>query len=179
MKPGIPLKRTPFKPRSYDEAIQKQLSTDGYIYPVQRTLRKHSRSNGYKITIGDNQITSWSLRTADTKWSAWIRNRDGRCLRCGTWNDLTNSHFHGRANSGTRFNPDNCDTFCLECHEFMETKKGINQEYWLFKYYQLGQERMDILEDLAQESYSRAKAIKEVMDFLSGNPINQLKEIQI
>jgi len=180
MKSNTPLKRTPFKPRSYDLAVQKQLSATGYMYPLKAvTLKKHSRSSGYKITIRGKEIVFWSLKIADWKWSLWIRQRDKKCLLCGKTDNLTNSHFYGRSNAGTRFHPDNCDTFCMECHTKMEVLKGIDQEYYLFKLNQIGKERMDILQNLSQSSYSRTQAIKEVMIFISKNPINNINEIQL
>ena len=82
----------------------------------------------------------WSSKKADTEFSRFIRNRDGKCIRCGKIEFLQCSHFWARANSATRYDPDNCDTLCYACHYgnihgWEYNKQG---EYRDFKIKQLG-----------------------------------------
>ena len=84
--------------------------------------------------------------TRDAAFSRFIRERDGRCLICGTTENLTCSHFHNRRKVSVRFDPDNCDTFCLSDHQRMETEKFEHGEYWEWKLNQLGLERFEALE---------------------------------
>lgn len=147
------------------------------IYPKKSPLRKRSRANGQIVLIEDRQMKLWSLGRADDEFSIWVRRRDGRCLKCGSTENLTNSHFHGRSHKATRYLPDACDTFCVYCHGEWETeKKG---EYRLWKIEQLGQERFDALEALARTTVKQSDVIKEVMIFLLQPTINNLAEINI
>lgn len=82
------------------------------------------------------------LKPADTLFSALIRDRDNwTCIRCKTrytppTNGLQCSHFWGRGNKKTRFDPLNCDALCYGCHARMEGNK--QGEYRDIKIKQLG-----------------------------------------
>lgn len=86
---------------------------------------------------------------ADQLFSKWIRTRDKwTCQRCKTKyqensQGLHCSHFYGRRNESTRFEPDNCIALCYGCHKYFdETNREAYRE---FKLNQLGQKRFDTL----------------------------------
>jgi len=61
------------------------------------------------------------IRELDSVHSLYIRNRDGRCVICGTTKDLTNGHLFSRTNYSTRWHERNCHGQCKGCnlrHEF-------------------------------------------------------------
>lgn len=96
-----------------------------------------------------------------------IRERDGKCVRCGKTEYLQCSHFWARAISATRFDPDNLDALCYGCHY------GNRQEGWeynkqgayrTFKLNQLGEERYQALEERAKTKMSQREAINRFMD---------------
>lgn len=90
----------------------------------------------------------------DKLFSDFIRNRDEwTCQRCGTrydppTNALHCSHFWGRANKATRYDPLNADALCYGCHARWEANK--QGEYRDFKLAQLGDNEYDALEKRAR-----------------------------
>lgn len=100
--------------------------------------------------------------SADSKFSLWIRKRDGKCMRCGsTDKPLDNSHYWKRGDSGTRYDPENCDSACRECHTIWEKQK--NNEYRDWKIRQLGIERYNMLEFNARTFMSRRDSVLAFM----------------
>ncbi len=98
------------------------------------------------------------MKKADDIFSLYIRRRDGRCLhpRCKRKYDteikgMQNSHFYGRGEWATRFDPDNCDTAHMGCHYFM-WEKTKNTEYLDFKKKQLGAKRFSALKKRVDDS---------------------------
>lgn len=90
---------------------------------------------------------------ADAVFSNWIRERaDWKCERCFTQYEkpnqgLHNSHFHSRRNKSTRFEPDNCASLCMRCHQHL----GENpSDHYVFFLKRLGQERFDSLDRQAR-----------------------------
>lgn len=120
----------------------------------------------------------WGLKEADTQFSLWIRNRDGKCIRCGatkeTGAQLQNSHYWGRIRKNTRYDPENCDTLCATCHYWGDSKRGIiaweeekQGAYMRFKLEQLGKERFDALEVRAHTDTKNNIVIKQCQEFLA------------
>jgi len=104
-------------------------------------------------------------KKADELFSKYIRERDGKCSRCGKVGRLTNSHYWSRIHSGTRYDPENCDSLCwLPCHYTWEHEK--QGDYRDFKLKQLGQERYDELEKRARSNITREQAIKECLTLI-------------
>lgn len=108
----------------------------------------------------------WSSNRADTVFSSFIRERDGACVRCGRKDQLQCSHFWGRGNSATRYDPDNCDALCYACHYgnvrgWEYNKQG---EYREFKINQLGEGRYKALEVKAKSTVKRRDAILAFME---------------
>jgi len=85
----------------------------------------------------------------DTLFSKLIKERDQRCSFCGKQETkLENSHYWGRANKSTRFDPENCDLLCFYCHLTHEgSKQGFYRE-WKLK--QLGTKKYNALERRAR-----------------------------
>ncbi|QGH73095.1 MAG: NinG protein [Podoviridae sp. ctviO18] len=108
----------------------------------------------------------WSSATADTKFSHFIRDRDGgRCFFCGKQGSQ-NSHFWGRGKSALRYEPDNCDYSCGGCHMRHESnKQGL---YADMKRRQLGEARYDQLRIMHYQSkITRREAIINLMELLN------------
>ncbi len=114
------------------------------------------------------------ISKVDKLFSDWIRERDGwKCQRCGKWYDKTDSyqrmgihcsHFWGRSNKATRFDPQNAEALCYGCHRLWEgNKMGAYKE---LKIKQLGQEGYEALERKARSTYSETKAKAEALEWL-------------
>lgn len=103
----------------------------------------------------------WTTNKADLAMSHWIRRRDeGKCFFCKKQGSQ-NSHFWGRGNSATRYDPKNCDYICGGCHMRHEgNKQGLYRD---MKIKQLGQVQYFLLEKRARSNMKREKAIKEFM----------------
>ena len=108
----------------------------------------------------------WSLTKADTEFSLFIRNRDKKCVRCGSIKRLTNSHFWARQHKGTRFDPENCDAVCwMPCHKY-HWEKEKQGAYRDFKINQLGMPRYQAMEARARGTYPQVSAIIDCMELL-------------
>ena len=112
---------------------------------------------------GPTRIEPWTSNKADILFSRYIRERDKKCFFCP--NPATQcSHFWGRGNSATRYDPENADGICGGCHMRHEgQKQGLYREK---KIAQLGQERYDALEKRARGIMKRSAAITQVMGLL-------------
>ena len=87
---------------------------------------------------------------ADAIFSLYIRERDNwKCQRCGKIYDrdeancLQNSHYFGRGNENTRFDPENCDSLCFGCHQYWGSEN--REDYREFKIKQLGENGFKLL----------------------------------
>lgn len=95
------------------------------------------------------------ISPADLLFSHEIRGRDGwKCVRCKRQftpptNGLHCSHFWGRGNKKTRFDPRNCDALCYGCHSHWEGRVNGYEE---FKREQLGPEQYADLERCARSN---------------------------
>ncbi len=141
-KPRKPLTRSPFK-RPEKSGFKPRK-------PKTKASKKRSKKG------------EWSCKTADTKFSHFIRERDMKCKKCGTTENLTCSHFWGRSCSSVRFDPDNCDALCWGpngCHQYWEDLK--NHEYKEYMVKKLGQAGYDALELRARTFKKRSEAIAE------------------
>ena len=123
-------------------------------------------------------IILWTVDKADEMFSKYIRQRDGRCMypRCSKpWDtdikQMQNSHFFGRGEWATRYDPDNCDSAHKGCHLFhWEITK--NSDYLNWKKAQLGMSRFKKLDQKVKDSkkfgyyVSHGDKILECMNFL-------------
>lgn len=137
---------------------------------MKKTILK--RGNGFKKVVGNSLKKSplkkssfkrtqseiqKQVREADSKFSKFIINRDKKCLRCGSIQMLTCSHFHGRTNWATRYEPTNCITLCISCHDSWESKKsGV---YMDFMMEWLGEDQFFILHHLSEMTISKADSL--------------------
>lgn len=107
----------------------------------------------------------------DVKFSKMIRERDGgKCVfGCGksaaAGYKMECSHFWGRGNKVTRFDPENCDTLCFQCHAQNEGNKQGFYRTWKMK--QLGLKAYKALEERARKmghygEYEK-KIIKQIL----------------
>lgn len=108
----------------------------------------------------------WTMDKADSMFSLYIRQRDGKCMHpdCRNKSDtnikqMQNSHFYGRGEWATRFDPDNCDTAHKGCHYF-KWEKTKNTDYLEFKKKQLGTKRFNILKKKVDDSKKIGGSIK-------------------
>ncbi len=110
----------------------------------------------------------WSTQVADRKFSEFIRNRDGMCMRCHKESGLQCSHFWGRGFSATRYDPENCITLCYPCH--YGNSKGWEYEkqgeYREFMINWLGKDKYNDLEEWHREIIPLRKAKQECMEWL-------------
>lgn len=111
----------------------------------------------------------WSTTKADTEFSKWVRERDKKCARCGKNEYLQNSHYWARANSATRYLPENCIALCYGCHYgnriggWEYNKQGAYREYMINW---LGEEKYKWLEKKSLSTYPRKDAIIDCMRLL-------------
>lgn len=128
-------------------------------------------TKGFKITKSQfkpgniiKKTSNPEIQEADSKFSKIIIERDGKCLNCGSPYFLSCSHFHGRSNFATRWDPLNCVTYCLPCHSVLESKKqGIYADFmetWL------GRQRFLLLTARANQKVSKEDALKEAQAFI-------------
>lgn len=68
----------------------------------------------------------------DKLFSAWIRNRDGRCLKCGRLDGgLQCAHIAGRRSLAGRWNEKNAITLCYFCHLRWSHQNPLEFTVWL------------------------------------------------
>lgn len=105
----------------------------------------------------------WTSAKTDKLFSIYIRQRDKKCFFCN--NVATqNSHFWGRGNSATRYDPLNCDGICGGCHMRHEgSKQGLYRDK---KILQLGEDGYRELEKRARSIMKRQDAIIACMELL-------------
>jgi hypothetical protein len=116
-------------------------------------------------TVSKVKQKLWTSNKADQIFSRYIRERDKRCFFCPN-PASQNSHFWGRGNSATRYDPLNCDGICGGCHMRHEgNKQGLYREK---KIAQLGMDAYMALEKRARSIMKRADAIKACMQLLHG-----------
>jgi hypothetical protein len=127
---------------------------------------KSLKKSSFKRTPTDLQK---QVTEADSKFSRFIINRDKKCMRCGTNSMLTCSHFHGRANYATRYEPLNCVAFCTECHNIWESKKST--EYMDFMLEWLGVKQFMVLDHLSKMKMSKQDSL-----ILANNLLKKVEE---
>lgn len=72
-------------------------------------------------------------RSMDNIVSVFVRQRDGKCLHCGSTNNLQCSHTIPRTYLLVRYDLDNCITLCYRCHMFWWHKHPIEAGRWFEK----------------------------------------------
>ena len=107
-------------------------------------------------------------RTAADKWfSDYIRIRDKwtcqRCYRKFRQEELQGldcGHLHTRGHNMTRFNPDNCLSFCYGCHSYLDANPKLKDELFLKH---IGSKKFNELERLSKVPYTGIKKDQKVL----------------
>jgi hypothetical protein len=90
---------------------------------------------------------------ADKLWASIVKERDGKCIYCGSTRNLNAHHIFTKARHGNlRWEPDNGVTLCAGCHTF-----GIHinpAPYMLRIIEYVGKDVMEKLRVMAQEKPS-------------------------
>jgi hypothetical protein len=163
------MKRTGFKRLSFDELIAKKRAAEERARS-KKQARAGRKSRKAKKTPMNGKLRLWSSKEADKRFSRYIRARDGKCFFCPN-EGKQNSHFWGRANSSTRYDPENNDAICGGCHMKHESQKqGLYRE---MKIAQLGEDGYRALEKRARSSMRRADAIRACMVLLAGTEFGE------
>jgi len=166
------MKRSGFKPKTIEEVREKQAIKREKDKLKPRTTLKRSKINSKpfkspeaiqtrkrtKAAAKRRRNGQWSTTTADNYFSKWIRERDGKCLRCHTTEGLTCSHYHKRAISITRYCPINCITLCGACHAEWE---GPKEGYTDFMIQMLGADGYIELKRKSGRFMERKQAVAE------------------
>lgn len=75
-----------------------------------------------------------AVLAADKAFSLMIRNRDRRCVVCGSTERLTCGHLFSRAHYSTRWDPENAFCQCAPCNFRHEFDPGPLTLYYLSLY---------------------------------------------
>jgi hypothetical protein len=143
------------------------------IKPMKRTVMKKISPNKIKKKTNKRMIYGqkvWSLKVADTYFSRWIREQKNyTCEMCGIRHEpptklIQCSHYIGRTNKATRFDPNNCDVLCATCHSIMEDLKQYDYRDWKIK--QMGAEAHAALRLKGDTSLGEKDAIYNCMILL-------------
>lgn len=155
------LARTGWRKQSMQEVIEKQAikRAKKLAQPKPRKVAKKRTARQIRRKKG-----MWATTTADAYFSKWIRARDGACVRCSKTEGLTNSHYHKRAISITRFCPINCITLCGECHALWE---GPKEGYTDLMIQRLGADGFLDLQRKAGRFMKRSDAVAECKALLT------------
>lgn len=102
----------------------------------------------------------WSTEKADSVLSKEVIKLNPICVRCRQNPSTDCSHFWERHHSATRFNYENVDALCRECHQIWEGRKNGYKEYKMFM---LGDKEYDELEKLHNKIIKRDDAIIKFM----------------
>lgn len=74
------------------------------------------------------------VKKLDAVFSVWVRNRDKKCVLCGTTNQLCNGHLLKRGKHATRFDEKNCNCLCMSCNYRDEFDHDLYVSWFLEKY---------------------------------------------
>jgi hypothetical protein len=87
----------------------------------------------------------------DVLFSRYIRLKSGwKCEFCHRdfsteKQKLQNSHFYSRAKESTRYDPENCSSFCVSCHYKIGHSSESGGAYKEFMIKKLGKQNFDLL----------------------------------
>ena len=139
---------------------------------IQRTLTKKRTQK--KIKAKPWKFKKTELSECDSAFSREIIARDVHCMfpGCEKTDNLTCSHYIGRANWNTRFDPENCVALCIRHHfmdrntawEFQKARADIHGwhgQYTLFMQEWLGCAAWYELLDRSEGKKTRKEAILE------------------
>ena len=112
------------------------------------------------------------VRLLDSAVSRFIRQRDGKCVLCGSTEKLTNGHVFSRAHYSTRWDTrpnGDCHCQCMGCNLVHEHDPFL---YYRWYVEQFGWDRLNALHDEWKPSSSLTtqdleQRLKEVEDLLT------------
>lgn len=105
------------------------------------------------------------LKTADTLFSKFIRQRDGACRRCGSSDaSLQCHHLLTRTYRKIRFDPRNGVAVCYGCHKYLTHRPLENEDFAVSI---LGEETWAELREIARD-VSYKVDLQAVVDDLKG-----------
>lgn len=141
--------------------------------PLKRSAFKRKPAKKKVAKKATKKSAIWSTKKADREFSIFIRTRDGKCVYPGCAIkdvfQLQCSHFWGRKNSATRYDPDNCVALCYR-HHYGDRIRGWeyskHAEYRDYMIAWLGDAKYDALMKRARSTVQRRTAIIEVMGLL-------------
>ena len=81
------------------------------------------------LVYGFGMCRSHAKAEADRRFSLFIRQRDGKCLRCGKTEGLQCAHICSRRYLSVRWFEWNARALCLGCHKW-ETEQPLAAEDW-------------------------------------------------
>lgn len=158
------MKRSGFRKQPPEEIRAKQAVKREKLLTATK-LRKTSKNGTVALRRRSTKASKlrrkrgeWATSTADNYFSKWVRERDGKCLRCGRLDQLTCSHYHKRAISITRYAPENCIALCGECHALWE---GPKEGYTDLMIKMMGTEAFLELQRKAGRFMKRSDAVAE------------------
>lgn len=162
------MKRSGFKKKTWAELFEKKNSFEEAIKKGRKAL-KRAKKPTYRQAKGKKQVKRWgvklwSIKKADLEFSKWLREKIGKCEKCGTTEGLTCSHYIGRAEYATRYLEKNCDVLCWSCHKYFEDRKMFEYRDW--KINKHGQEEHDKLRNMKYEYVSTSQSIYDLMKLM-------------
>lgn len=158
------MKANPEKLKAWKARSKGLKSKSGFKRPATGHRKPKVKRKVTKASKLRRKRGEWSTDTADARFSTFIRQRDGKCLRCGTLEGLTCSHYHGRGKSATRFDPINCIALCWTCHQEWE---GPKSDYTTFMIDRIGVDAFLALTLRAGEYKERKEAVADCKRFLA------------
>lgn len=160
------MRKGTFRKPVYSEYIAKQEAKKRSVKP--KMTYRQAKAKKQKVRYG---VKIWSVTKADIEFSKWLRAVRGRCEYgrelnpdCTDTEGLTNSHYIGRREYATRFDPENCDCFCFSCHSKLEARKMFEYRDW--KISKMGQEAHDKLSAKKLTYKGSTEAIRDCMILL-------------
>ena len=79
---------------------------------------------------------------ADKNFSVFIRQRDLRCVLCGSTTQLTNGHLIKRGKKSVRWDDKNCNCLCMGCNYKDNFEHDHYVVWWINKYSPLKYEQL-------------------------------------
>ena len=84
----------------------------------------------YNGDIDHGMCKSHAKAEADRRFSLFIRERDGKCQRCGKTDQLQCAHIVSRRYLSVRWDELNARALCVGCHKW-ETEQPLASEAWV------------------------------------------------
>ncbi len=154
------MKKGKFKQPIYADWLAKQKAKTRSVKPKKPSYRQAKGKKQVKRW----GVKLWSIKKADIEFSKWLRNKIGKCEKCGTTEGLTNSHYIGRSQYATRYLELNCDCLCFSCHAYFEDRKMFEYRDW--KIAKHGEEEHEKLRNMKYSYISTSQSIYDLMKMM-------------